>query len=232
MTKQETFKRRVRARMATTGERYAAARRALLAAADGRADNRSGGRSDDGGKPARVWVSLPETSEESVIAATGRGWNEWCDVIEAGLDPVPDHAAIAAHLERIDDIGGWWAQTITVGYERIIGRRQPNQQNDGTFTVNRSRTVPVDDEALRRALLDDEERAGLFGGEEVTLRSRPSAKAIRLGLDHGVAVVSITPRDGGRATVAVQHRGLPSLEELERRRFWWREWLDALAGDG
>ena len=49
MTTQESFKRRVRARMATTGERYAAARRVLLAAS-----------ARDGG---RVRVSPPEMSD-------------------------------------------------------------------------------------------------------------------------------------------------------------------------
>ena len=50
MTKNESFKQRIRQRMATTGERYTAARRSLL-------DN-------SGTRPRRrVWVSEPEFSD-------------------------------------------------------------------------------------------------------------------------------------------------------------------------
>ncbi len=92
MTAQESFKRRIRARMARTGERYSAARRALIAQvtpADGRG-----------------WVSQPETSDAAVRAATGRGWDEWCALIDA--QPVRDggHTAIAAHVRDLG-VDGW-----------------------------------------------------------------------------------------------------------------------------
>jgi hypothetical protein len=57
MTRQETFKRRIRARMEKTGERYGAARRALI---------------ERGGDGARPWVAEPEHSDETIREATGR----------------------------------------------------------------------------------------------------------------------------------------------------------------
>jgi hypothetical protein len=53
MTQQESFKRRIRERMAKTGERYAAARRELVNQA--------------ARKEGRVWVSQPEVNNESVL---------------------------------------------------------------------------------------------------------------------------------------------------------------------
>ncbi|HMO11537.1 MAG TPA: hypothetical protein PKB06_08575, partial [Actinotalea sp.] len=70
MTAQESFKKRVRARMAKTGERYGAARRALLA------------RAAPPPPEAAGWASPPEMSDERIRAATGRGWDEWRVLID------------------------------------------------------------------------------------------------------------------------------------------------------
>jgi hypothetical protein len=69
MTTQESFKRRIRTRMAKAGERHGAARRVLIEQAP-----------TQGG---RTWAAEPEMRYETVRSATGRGWDEWCDVIDA-----------------------------------------------------------------------------------------------------------------------------------------------------
>jgi hypothetical protein len=69
MTRNGSFKRRIRARMAKTGERYSAARRVLVE----RAKDRDG----------RGWVSEPEHTDAVVLANTGRGWEQWRELIDA-----------------------------------------------------------------------------------------------------------------------------------------------------
>lgn len=218
MTKNESFKRRIRDRMAGTGERYAAARRVLLdqAAAKGR---------------RRRWVSEPDRSDDAVRAATGRGWDEWCDLIDSWPGHVDGHTAIAAHLRDDHGIDSWWAQAVTVGYERITGRRLPYQMADGTFTASRSRTLAIDADALRAMLLDDVERSVLLPGLATERRSGAAARSPRIALDRGVALFTIEPREDGRATVTVSHERLTSPEEREKWRFYWSEWLDAV-GEG
>ena len=146
MTTQESFKRRVRQRMAKTGERYAAARRTLIEQAEARAAREATPR-------RRVWVSEPEVGNDAVVEGTGRSWDDWVDLIEAWPDRPEGHAdghpAIAAHLEAAHHLDGWWAQTVTVGFERITGLRLPYQRRDGTFTAGKSHTVDVDHDALR-----------------------------------------------------------------------------------
>jgi len=105
------------------------------------------------------WVSPPEFSDEAVIEATGRGWDEWRDLIEAWPGHTEGHAAIALHLESTyDEVDLWWSQTITVGFERITGLRLPHQRADGTFTASKAATVDGDAVALRRRLLDEQGR--------------------------------------------------------------------------
>lgn len=213
MTRQEALKQRIRQRMAHTGERYTAARRVILAQASSR---------------QRRWVSEPEVTDATVAEATGRGWDAWCDLIEASNPPGADHRSIAASLRDQHGVDAWWAQTVTVGYERITGRRLPYQQPDGTFTASRSRTVNVDAAWLRAGLLDAHQRSELLPDLDTVLRSRPTSKAIRLGLGTGMATFSIAEVGDGRAKLTVSHERLATFDEVDRWRFYWAEWLAAL----
>lgn len=214
MTKHEGFKHRIRARMEKTGERYGAARRSLI-------DQASAGH-------RRSWVAEPELSDDAVRAATGRSWEEWCDILDAWPGHGEGHTAIAAHLQERHGIDGWWAQTVTVGYERITGLRLRYQRSDGTFSANKSRTVTVDADALRELLLDEAGRADLFPRIDTELRSRPTSKVVRLAIGPGTAQIAVEPKGNGRVRVAVAHERLPSAEEAQRWRDYWAEWLAAI----
>lgn len=215
MTRNESFKRRVRERMAHTGEKYNAARRVLLEQATAR----------DG----RDWVAEPEHTDEVVRTNTGRGWDEWRALIDAWSGHGDGHAAVAAWLQSEHAVPGWWAQSVTVGWERITGRRLPHQVADGTFTANRSATITIDAAELRELLLDEGGRAVLFPDMPVTLRSRTTSKNVRLGIeDEGLAEVAIAPRDNGRATVTIAHAKLSSPDAVTRWKAFWGAWLTAL----
>lgn len=215
MTRQKSFKKRVRARMLKTGERYAAARRVLLERAEER---------------PRPWVSEPEVSDEAVQRATDRGWDEWCDVIDAWPGRGDGHTAIARYLREEHGVDGWWAQAVTGGYERIMGLRLPGQMPDGTFTANKSKTIAIDADSVRAALGDATSFDDLFPGQNAELRSRPGTKAVRVGFEQGVAVLAVDAKGEGRCRVAVQHQGLPDAASVDRWRFYWQEWLEALDG--
>lgn len=214
MAKQETFKRRVRDRMAKTGERYTAARRVLLEQANG--------------TRRRRWVADPGLGDDAVANATGKGWDDWVDIVESWKGHTDSHPAIAARLTEEYGLGGWWAQGVTVGYERIVGIRLPYQRADGTFTAGKSKTVAIEGAELRSMLLDDGARDELFPGHHTELLSKPSAKAIRIAIGPGVALFGIEPADGDRAKVTVGHEKLPEYELVDEWKHYWTEWLDAL----
>lgn len=222
MTKQESFKRRIRERMAKTGERYAAARRVLLEQAA--SQNRS-----------RVWQAEPEMSDDAVRNGTGRGWDEWCDLLDQRPDGIEGHTAIATYVRDVLKTDAWWSQGVTGGYERITGLRLPYERPDGTFTASKSKTVVFDPDALRSMLLDEDLRGALFPGLATTLRSRPDAKAIRIDVGPGVAQFGIGQADDSkdglrRSKVVVQHEKLPTYELVEEWKFYWGDWLKAIDG--
>jgi hypothetical protein len=214
MTRQETFKRRIRQRMEKTGERYGAARRVLI------------DQSSSSGE--RQWASEPEMADVTLREATGRGWDEWCDIIDAWPGRAEGHTAIATYVREEHGVDGWWAQTVTVGYERITGLRLPHQQPDGTFSAGKSRTVTADAELLREMLLDGDDRADLFPGLETELRSRPSSKVLRIGIGPGTAQIALDTQDDGRVKITIAHDKLPTPEAVEEWKDYWSDWLEAV----
>lgn len=186
--------------------------------------------SDETGGPG-TWVAEPEHSDAVIRARTGRGWEQWRELIDAWPGHVDGHAAVASWLQREHDLGGWWAQSVTVGWERITGRRLPHQLADGTFTAGRSATVATDPDALQRRLRDAAGLAELFPGLDPELRSRPTSKNVRVALTDGVAEIATTAKEDGRATVTINHTKLSSPAQVERWKAFWADWLAAL-GDG
>jgi len=220
MTTQEKFKRRIRERMIKTGERYGAARRALL---------RPHGKPDSARR--RRWAAEPTHPDDVILANTGHGWDDWVDLIDAGPGRDAGHPAIATWVREEHGISGWWAQGVTVGYERITGIRLPGQMLGGTFTVSKSKVVQLERGTLRAMLLDD--RDDLFPGFETTLRSKESAKALRFGFERdgeplGIVMFSLDPASGERLRVTVTHEKLDSLESGDHWKDFWGEWLSTV----
>lgn len=118
MPTQKDLKRRVRERMDKTGESYTAARTHLLAKRN---------------PPAADYARLGGMSDEAVRKRTGRTWTEWVEVLDAADAVRWPHAKIARHLYEDHEIPGWWAQMVTVGYERIRGLRSCG--TDGRLSV-------------------------------------------------------------------------------------------------
>lgn len=219
MTKHETFKRRVRERMLKTGERYGAARRALLtpvATAE-----------------ASRWVAAPMQTNEVITASTGRGWDDWVSLIDAGPGREAGHTAIATWLRDEHDVDGWWAQAVTVGFERITGLRLPGQMPDGTFTVSRTRILSPDAADVRALLLSDTDRAELVPGYQLTLRSKPESKALRFtfaqdGEDLGTVMFAFDSAPQERVRLTVTHEKLSSIDLGEHWKEFWSDWLDGV----
>ena len=202
MTRQKSFKRLVRTRMEKTGESYTAARAMLLAADE----------------PDGAWLA---TSDERIRERTGRGWEEWFDLLDTWGELTHREIArrIAAEL-GIDPLA-WNAQAITMSYERTRGGRLAGQREDG-FAVTATKTLPVPVERLFDAFLEQGE-----------LRERTSTrpKSARFDWAGGESRVNATFVAKGEAssTVSVEHRRLADPDEAERMKAFWRERLSGLA---
>ena len=208
MTRQRSFKRLVRARMTKTGESYTTARMALLAAPEPRAT--------DG--PA---LSM---SEEAIRRRTGRGWEEWFDLLDAWGAAGRTHTEIARWVAKEHSIDGWDAQAVTVSYERATGRRAVGQHADG-FTISASKTVAVPVDQLYEAFADGSKRERWLPEGRLRERTALKPKSVRFDWGDGETRVNVffTAKGEARSTAAIQHERLPDAQEAERMKAYWRE---------
>ena len=215
MTRHKSFKRLVRTRMDKTGESYTAARAMVLAAEP----------STDTPKPPLV------TSDATIRRRTGRGWEEWFDLLDEFGAAERSHREIARWVA--DQLGieplVWEAQAVTISYERGRGLRAVGQHTDG-FRINASKTVDVSAERLFDAFVDETQRRTWLPDGELRERTATRPRSARYDWASGDTRLMVTfdAKGPGKSTVAVQHARLADAEDAERKRLFWRERLTAL----
>lgn len=179
--------------------------------------------------------SAPEMSDEKIRAGTGRGWDEWVALAADGPGRGASHSEIATWAGEQHGLAGWWAHGVAVGVRRLTGQRVPGQMADGSFAVSKTATLSADESDLRTALLDEGTRAALLPGLDVTLRSKPTSKALRLALADGSGplgsiLFTLATAGDGRCRVTVSHERLTSAADGERWKTFWAGWLAVVAG--
>lgn len=238
MPENKDLKRRIRARMAKTGESYTAARAHVLAAkktkpeaieqgASARAASVSGAARAQA--DAAEFAERAGTSDATVRERTGRGWAEWVALLDAAGAAAMPHGEIAKLVHEEHGVSGWWSQSVTVGYERIRGLREKGQRRGGGYDVSKSKTVPVAVEKLYAAFAP-RTRRGWLGDVALRVKKATPHKTMRIAWDDGTSVdVYFLAKGTGKSTVSVQHGKLPSRVEADRMRAFWTEKLEALA---
>src|SRR5262245_62073386 len=84
-----------------------------------------------------------EFRDGSVLAKTGRAREEWFSILDSFGVARHGHRDAAAHLRDDHGVSPWWAQAITVEYERVRGLRAFGQRSDGfALSVQRALAVP------------------------------------------------------------------------------------------
>ena len=145
------------------------------------------------------------------------------------------HSEIATWAGEQHGLAGGWAHGVAVGVRRLTGQRVPGQMADGSFAVSKTATLSADESDLRAALLDEATRAALLPGLDVTLRSKPTSKALRLALADGSGplgsiLFTLATAGDGRCRVTVSHERLTSAADGERWKTFWAGWLAVVAG--
>ncbi|HEX2312842.1 MAG TPA: DUF4287 domain-containing protein [Thermomonospora sp.] len=213
MTRQKSFKSRVRARMDKTGESYTAARRNLL-------PRTPEPEAPEGVRPTRI-------SEESVRQRTGRGWDEWFALLDAWGADRRTHTEIARWLVEEHQVGGWSAQSIAVAYEQARGMRVPGQRGDGFFRAGASKTIAAPVERLYEAFTDPEVRERWLPGADLRIRTATPGKSVRADWADGSTrvVVGFVVKGEAKAQVAIQHEKLTDADTAARQKAYWRDRL-------
>jgi hypothetical protein len=214
VTKNADFKNVVRARMAKTGESYTAARAQLLAAPRAPTPDE--------------YPDLAGIANATVESRTSLTWVAWVDALDALGAATLSHTEIATLVrQRWPVIGGWWAQSVTVGYERIRGLREKGELCTGTFAASKSRTFPVPVAILYAAFSDDARASWM--GVTTAVRTASRDRSVRLTWPDGTVVTAWFTDKEARSSVAIQHEKLESQDRRQQETVAWGERFDALS---
>jgi hypothetical protein len=222
MTEHKSFKRLVRARMEKTGESYTAARAQLLVASEPEVP-----------EPASEPPALA-TSDERIRERTGRGWEEWFDLLDEWGAAGRTHRETArwvAAQQGIDPLA-WNAQAVVSSYERARGLRAVGEHEDG-FAITASKTVAVPVERLYAAFVDETQRARWLPDAELRERTVLPPRSARFDWGDGTSRVHVafTAKGDAKSTAAVQHERLADAAEAERMKAYWRTRVSALKAE-
>jgi hypothetical protein len=245
MTRAAALKKIIRTRAAKTGERYTTARRHVLKEFQ-----------EQSGAPPRVamptvpraaasTVSRGSVSDATALDKTGHGLAHWFDILDRFGAVEKGHTAAARHLHDAHQVDGWYAQGITVAYERARGVRTLNQRGDGAYEVSISKVVAGDAADVIKAFAKSGRRRWTKGVDAKLLRAfataldGPGSKGFVIRADgqgrfrykwDGTTVqFNLLPKAGGKISVVVTNTQLPRAGMVDERRTQWRAALNALA---
>lgn len=207
MTTQRSFKRVVRARMDKTGERYAAARAALLAA-------------DGGGGSADTPFTI---SDEAIRRRTGQNWEAWLDLLDGSPVAGRPHGEIARWIHETQGIDGWSSQAVTVSYERARGGRAVGERPNG-FEISVSKTIGVPIERLFDVVVDTASWPAWLADGRLRQRKALPSKSARFDWADGETRVNVAflAKGEARSTINVTHERLPNADDAARMKTYWR----------
>ena len=139
------------------------------------------------------------------------------------------HKEIARWLAEEHGVGGWWAQSVTVGYERARGGARGRQHPDGLHDHGVEDGGGAGRAALRRVRRRASARA-LAARRRAARAHGDRPKSARYDWDDGATrvIVGFEAKGDGKSTVALAHERLPDADEAEQMKAWWRERLGEL----
>lgn len=178
-------------------------------------------------RPPRPFTAI---GDDAFVRATGKPAADWFALIDGWNGTQRTHAEIATWLTETHGLDGWWAQNVTVHYERARGLRAPHQKTDG-FSVSVSRTFGLDPDSIGSWFTHEALRDRWLDPGLLSLRSVQLGRSARFNVEGGDTRMSVwlTPKPNGKTSVQLQHERLASPEAVEAWRAFWKERLDRLA---
>ncbi len=246
MTRARALKQIIRARAAKTGERYTTARRHVLKDLQQRTARSAGRPPTTAPRAAAAGSSKGSVSDAKSLEKTGHGLDHWFEALDRFGAVEKGHTAAARYLHEAHHVDGWYAQGITVAYERARGVRALNQRYDGEYEVSVSKVVAADTADVIKTFTETHRRQRWVEGVDARLVSvlsaaldSPASKEFvvradgqarfRYKWDGTTVQLYLLPKPGGKVSVVVVNTKLPGVAMVEERREQWRAALRAVA---
>lgn len=171
-------------------------------------------------------------SSEAVKNATGQEWSQWLAILDKAGARKMNHTRIAAYLYKEQNLPGWWAQMVAVGYEQAKGKREKHQRPEG-YQISVSRVVNVPRSVLYKSWSEPRQRAKWLkasANRDIQVRQATANKSMRInwGDKKTSLEVNFYEKGKGKAQVVVQHSKLKDSKQAEKMKGYWGKKLDGL----
>jgi hypothetical protein len=178
--------------------------------------------------PEPTWGGI---SDAAVKKATGCDWAKWIRALDhEGCAKLPHKDIAALVAKKWPEVGAWWSQMVTVGYEQARGLRKTNQSCEGEWQVSSSKTVAVPVKTLFQAWNDPKRRALWLKDPRFTVRKATAPKSMRITWVDGQTSVEANfyAKGASKSSVAIQHGKLGGAKDVAKMRTYWTRALGSL----
>ena len=171
-----------------------------------------------------------QMSDDAIQRGSGKTWAQWRELLDAWGAAEKPHDEIARYVYELG-VDGWWAQGVTVGYERMIGRRGVGERADGKFSTSASKTVPAGIAEHFAAWTEDARRDEWLAPGTLTLRTAQEGSSARFDDNEygGIIALYFTDKGEARSSVSIQIEKLASKDDIPERKATWKARLNDLA---
>ena len=191
-----------------------------------------GGGGQAAGQPA-AQLKVAAANDAAVRRRTGKGWQQWWTVLDAAGAKEMDHPAIIKYLRDKHDLPDWWAQIVTVSYERARKIRRIDKRIHGNSITVTSKPINATVASAYRAWTLRAERARWLGEGGLTIRGATADRSIRASWGSQSKIknnleVEFTSEPRGQTRVSVMQYRLSTPAEVKKARQHWEVALGRL----
>lgn len=177
-------------------------------------------------------MSLFPCGDDALRAATGRDWHEWLSLLDAsgaaarGLD---HNRLLELTMQSLPETAGWWAQMVSVGYERARGLRQMHESCNGDFQATLSKTFPVPLFAAFAAWADASLRGEWLDAPDLSFTKLNAGRNIRARWPDGSLLdIRFNATGPDRCQIVVDTMKLNDSADVQRAKAFWQAQFERL----
>lgn len=175
----------------------------------------------------------PSLTDKAVEKATGKSWDEWFAILKQEEADQLIHKDIARLLTDKYKIDGWWTQSITVEFERFLGRRQVGQVKSGTFQTAVSKTMPGNLDQVFDLWLEAVKDAEEFNS--IPLAGKPAISKTekwrywRANLKDGSKItITVGLKSEDKSILTFSNEKLKDQDAIKSWKAFWKDYLKKL----
>lgn len=177
-------------------------------------------------------TSLFPCGDAALRAATGKGWDEWLALLDAGgaAAKLRDHQKIwDLTMQSLPAAAGWWGQMISVGYERARGIREKHETCAGDFQSTLSKTLPVPLFAAFAAWADESLRGNWLDAPGLDFTKLNAGKNIRARWPDGSLLdIRFNASGPDRCQIVVDTMKLSDADAVQKAKAFWQQQFERL----